>query len=289
MDFTLGGVDIQAGFPLDVTLLAVGLLVGYWGLVRRYGRLLAPAGSPPVTRRQVGYWVSGVALFWLADGWPMEAMSEHLFSFHMFQHLVQAFAIPPLLLLGLPEWMGDVLLRSDRLRRFVQVACRPLVAGVVFNLVFLVAHLPGVVNLQLQNELVHAAVHLSLIGSAAFMWGCVFSPFPTIVKPLQPLAQMFYLFLMTVLPMVPSAFLLFGDTPLYPVYATVSRPWNIGVIDDMRVGGLIMKLVGGFWLWGVIGVKYFRWAAANEREERAERADRLKRRQSPIIRQEGSA
>lgn len=281
MDFTLGGVDIQAGFPMDVTLLSVGLLVGFWGLVRRHGAVMKPGGSA-VTRRQASMWVAGVAVFWLSDGWPMAALSEHLFSFHMLQHLVQAFVIPPLLLLGLPEWMGDVLLRNDRFRASIQWLTKPLVAGVLFNIVFVVTHVPAVVSGQLSNELIHAADHLLLIATATFMWVNVMSPFPTILRQLSALGSMLFLFTMTLVPTIPSAFLIFGESALYPVYATATRPWNISLIDDMRVGGLIMKLVGGFYLWGVITVKYFRWAAANERAEQDERRARAARRRTPL-------
>ncbi len=274
MDFTLGGVDIQAGFPLDVTLLSIGVLAGWWGLVRRHGATMARPGQPAVTRRQAGFFVAGVVTFWLSDGWPLAALSEHLFSFHMLQHVLQAFVIPPLLLLGLPEWMGDVLLRNDRVRSVVRWLTRPLVAGVLFNLVFLVTHLPGVVALQLDSELFHAADHLVLIGAALLMWVPVFSPFPALLPRLQPLSQMLYLFLMTLLPTIPSAFLLFGEAPLYPVYNAVTQPWDIGLITDMRIGGLIMKLGGGFLLWGIIAVKFFRWAADDERRDRAARTAR---------------
>ncbi len=91
---------------------------------------------------------------------------------------------------------------------------------------------------------------------------------------LQPLPQMFYLFLMTLLPTIPTAFLVFGTAPLYPAYETVAMPWNVGVLDDMQVGGLIMKLGGGFYLWTVIAVKYFRWAGEQERADRARRLER---------------
>lgn len=287
MDLTLGGIDIQAGFPLDVTLLSIGLLAGYWGLIRRHGAVLGAPGRPAVTRRQVAFFVTGVAVFWLSDGWPLTALADRMFSFHMIQHVVQAFVIPPLLLLGLPDWMGDVLLRNDRVRRVVSRLTAPLVAGVLFNVVFLVTHLPDVVALQLHDDLFHAADHLVLIGAGLLMWVPVFSPFPGLLRRMHPLGQMLYLFMMTLLPTIPSAFLLFADTPLYPVYASVEQPWSLTLLDDMRIGGLIMKLGGGFLLWGIIAVKYFRWAGESERADREAR--RLRRADLTTTSTEGPA
>ncbi len=287
MDLTLGGIDIQAGFPLDVTLLSIGLLAGYWGLVRRHGAVMGVPGRGSVTRREVTFFVTGVAVFWLSDGWPLTALADRMFSFHMIQHVVQAFVIPPLLLLGLPDWMGDVLLRNDRVRRVVTRLATPLVAGVLFNVVFLVTHLPDVVALQLHDDLFHAADHLVLIGAGLLMWVPVFSPFPGLLPRMHTLGQMLYLFMMTLLPTIPSAFLLFADTPLYPVYASVEQPWSLTLLDDMRIGGLIMKLGGGFLLWGIIAVKYFRWAGENERADREAR--RLRRADLTTTSTEGPA
>ena len=275
MDFELGGVTVQAGFPLDVTLLCIGLVAGYVGLVRKHGELMAPRpGERAVSRKQAASFTAGVVLFWAVDGWPMQALSEHLFSVHMLQHLLQAFVIPPLLLLGVPRWMGDVLLRGPRVRRVVKRLGNPVTAGLVFNLVLLGTHAPPVIALQLDSTLFHAADHLVLIASGLFMWMALYSPVPDVVRPLQPLPSMFYLFLMTLLPTIPSAFLVFGDATLYPAYESVLRPWDVNVVDDMQVAGLIMKLGGGFYLWTIIAVKYFRWAGEQERADRARRLER---------------
>ncbi len=266
MDFELGGVTIQAGFPLDVTVLCIGLVAGYVGLVRRHGQLMAPRpGEKAVTTRQAVFFTSGVALFWAVDGWPMQALSEHLFSVHMFQHLLQAFVIPPLLLLGIPRWMGDALVRGPRTRRVVRRLASPVTAGLLFNLVLLGTHAPPVIALQLDSNLFHAADHLVLIAAGLLMWTSLYSPVPEVAPRLQPLQSMFYLFLMTLLPTIPSAFLVFGEATLYPAYESVLRPWDLGVVDDMQVAGLIMKLGGGFYLWTIIAVRYFRWAADQER------------------------
>lgn len=272
MDFELGGVTIQAGFPLDVTLLCLGIAAAYVGLVRRHGELMAPrAGDRAVTRKQAVFFASGLVLFWAVDGWPMQALSEHLFSVHMTQHVLQAFLIPPLLLLGIPRWMGDVVLRGPRARRVVRALSHPVFAGLAFNAVLLGTHSPQAIALQLESSLFHAFDHLLLIGVGLLMWMNLYSPVPEVRRPLNELPQMVYLFLMTLLPTIPSAFLVFGEQALYPAYAAVLRPWDVGVLDDMQVGGLIMKLGVGFSLWILIAVKYFRWAGEQERAERAAR------------------
>jgi len=75
---------------------------------------------------------------------------------------------------------------------------------------------------------------------------------------------MLYLFLQTIIPTVPASFLTFGNTPLYRIYETFPRLWGVGALTDQQVAGLIMKIAGGFYLWTVIAVIFFRWY---EREE----------------------
>ena len=73
--------------------------------------------------------------------------------------------------------------------------------------------------------------------------------------------QMVYLFLMSVIPTIPAAFLTFADSPLYESYDHGVRLWGISVTGDQQAAGFIMKLVGGFYLWGWIIVRFHQWNA----------------------------
>ena len=52
------------------------------------------------------------------------------------------------------------------------------------------------------------------------------------------------------------------------------RLWGISAVDDMRVAGLIMKIVVGFSLWIVIAIIFFRWYATEEEGGAARRVSR---------------
>jgi putative membrane protein len=77
---------------------------------------------------------------------------------------------------------------------------------------------------------------------------------------------MLYLFLQSLAPTIPASFLTFGRSPLYPIYATFPRVWNIGPLEDQLIAGLVMKLGGGLLLWGFIVAIWFRWYARDTRE-----------------------
>ena len=83
-------------------------------------------------------------------------------------------------------------------------------------------------------------------------------PFPEL--RISPPAQMIYLFVTSIVPTVPGAWLTFADGAVYSVYDIPARLWGISVTSDQQVAGVLMKLVGGSYLWVLITVIFFRWA-----------------------------
>lgn len=273
MTFQLGGQPIPVDLHPEVLALCLGLLAGYVGLLRKYGPVMHPRpGQPAATKGQKAAFVSGVALLWFASGSALHDVAEqYLYSAHMIQHLIQGFIVPPLLLMGVPTWMGEYLLRRRGVRVAVQRLSQPLIAALLFNGVLLLIHWPDVVDLMLASEFWHGASHVAMIIVGLFLWMNLVSPVPDIVPRLSPLQQMGYLILQTILPTIPATFLTFGDTPLYTAYETLPRMWGISALEDMRIAGLIMKVGGGFYLWGIIAVVFFRWAAVEERRDHVPR------------------
>lgn len=266
MTVELGGAGLRLFWHPDVIALCLGLLVGHWALVRRFGPVLYPrTDQRAVTRGQRTAWVAGVVALFVAAGPPLhDAADQLLFSAHMIEHLLYALVVPPLLLVGTPQWMARLVLRDERVRRAVRAVCQPVVAGLVFNLMLVGLHWPPVIELMLANEVFHLASHAALLTVSIAMWANVASPAPDLVPRLPPLGQMLYLFLMTLLPTVPASFLTFGTTPLYGSYTGIDMPWGLTAVADMRIAGLIMKIGAGLLLWGVIAVLYFRWAGEQD-------------------------
>ena len=53
-----------------------------------------------------------------------------------------------------------------------------------------------------------------------------------------------------------------APTLLYPFYAAAPRVWGLSPMDDQKVGGLTMWVVGGTYLLGVFSAIFFAWAHA---------------------------
>lgn len=250
----------------DAWLLVAALAAGYWYALARVGPRSVHPIERVATRRQVACFGAGLATLWLAADWPVHDLAEgYLYSVHMVQHLLISLAAAPLLLLGMPDWLQRRLLRPRTALRVARLCGRPAVGLVVFNGVIAASHVPAVVDASVHSEAIHFGLHAALFGAALCMWLPVLGRLIELPRLSYP-GRMFYLFLMSLVPTVPASFLTFGNTVLYPYYETVPRLWGISALADMRVAGLIMKLVGGFVLWGVIAWYFFKWSSVEQRE-----------------------
>lgn len=251
----------------EVWVLVIALVAMGFYAVRVIGPKAVRDGSPIVTRRQVGWFFTGIAVLWAASEWPVHDIAEErLYFFHMIQHLLLAFVAAPVFLLATPTWLARLVVGEGRwLRRL----CHPVVAGGLFNAVSLLLHWQNTVNTSVENPAAHFGLHALLMFSALLMWMPVCGPVPELRLSLP--AQMVYLFLMSIVPTVPAAWLTFAEGVVYSAYDIPERLWGVSATTDQQIAGLIMKLAGGFYLWTLIIVLFFKWAKRHMEAERAGR------------------
>lgn len=248
----------------DVWLLAVALYGGYLYALSAWGPRAAP-GRRPATRSQVACFTAGVAALWIAADYPVHDLAEdYLYSVHMVQHMVFQFVAPPLLILGLPAWLLRRLLSPAPVFRVMAVITRPVPALFLVSVWVAFSHTPVFVAATVGNGFVHLVAHILVVGFSLLMWWPVLSPLPELPHLSYP-GRMTYLFAHSIIPTVPASFLTFTTEPLYRAYAAAPR--LVPVLDavaDQQLAGLLMKIVGGLFLWAVIGVLFFRWQREDE-------------------------
>jgi putative membrane protein len=247
--------------PHPEVWLLVGSLIGLYVYAGRViGPKAVPVGTPAIPRAQRWWFAGGIALLWIAADWPVHDIGEqYLYLVHMSQHLVLTLLVPPMLLLATPIWLARLVLGTGRVDRWVHKLARPIPAALIFNLLVLLSHAPAVVNKASENAVFHYSVHTSLVLSALLLWLPICGPLPEL--RISPPAQMIYLFVTSIVPTVPGAWLTFAEGSVYKVYDIPDRLWGISVTSDQQVAGLLMKLVGGTYLWGLIALIFFRWAS----------------------------
>lgn len=241
----------------DVLGVLGAMVILYEYGLRRLAVLYAPRGEVAVTRQQRWLFYAGIFSLFVVSSWPFHDIGEQsLFLFHMGEHLVFGLIAPPLLLAGTPWWLIRLVVKP--VLPALRVVTKPFVALALFNGMLGLIHAPGVINLMLENEFAHFGIHAVLFVFGIFMWWPVIGPIPDIPQ-LSPFLRMGYVFLQSLVPTIPAAFLTLGNAPLYPVYETLPRLWGISVLDDQIYAGLLMKLGGGLLLWGVIAWIWFSW------------------------------
>jgi putative membrane protein len=254
---------------LDVWALIAGFAALYAFSVRRE-RARRP-GETVVSRARLRCFAGGLFVLWLASDWPVHDVAEgYLYSAHMVQHLLLTLVAALLLVAGVPAWMARNILGRGGGLRLVRSLSRPVFGLIQFNIVLVLSHWPVVVEATVRYHPLHFVAHAVLLTSAVLMWMPIASPLPEIPR-IKPPAQMLYLFLQTIVPTVPASFLTFNDQPLYKVYATFPRLWDISALTDQQTAGLIMKIVGGLYLWLIIAIIFFRWYESEERQDRRQK------------------
>jgi putative membrane protein len=177
----------------------------------------------------------------------------------MVQHTLLTLVVPPVMLLATPEWLARLVVGRGRVEGLIRRFARPVPAGLAFNALALLSHWQVVVNTASSNGLFHYAMHTALVTTAVLFWIPVCGPLPEL-RISQP-AQMIYLFVASIVPTVPGAWLTFAEGAVYSVYDIPERLWGITVTSDQQIAGLVMKLGAGTYLWTLIALIFFHWAS----------------------------
>jgi len=242
----------------EVYLLVAFLIGAYVYMVRQIGPGAVKPGEAVVTRGQIRCFVGAIV--------PIHQIGEeYLYSVHMVQHMMLSYFIPPLVLLAMPEWLLRTLIGEGRTYRWLRIATKPVVAGVVFNAVIIVSHIPGIVNHSVQSAPQHYSLHFVVVLASLLMWMPVVGPFPEL--RMGPAGKMIYLFAQSVVPVIPAAWLTFADGVVYKVYDEPVRVWGLTVTDDQQLAGAIMKVGGSAYLWGIVIFLWFKRFGTNWKEE----------------------
>ena len=238
---------------IGLALLEGAYLLGVGPLRERYN--LADSVDP----RQVATFTAGVLTIFVALLSPIHDLSNtYLFSAHMVQHVLLTLVAPPLLILGLPDWLIRPLLRPNWAFRLMRYGTHPVVAFATFNVIFSLWHIPALYESSVANHGVHVLEHILFMAAAVLMWWPLASNMPELPRLSYP-QQIAYLFLLSIAQLIIFAPITFSREPLYQHYAEAPRIWSISAVVDQQVGAIIMKIGGGAIFIVLIIVAFFRW------------------------------
>jgi len=260
-----------------VWLFVLGIALGFYLVVRRLAPRHAPPTRPSLRGAEAAWFTAGLAVLWVASDWPVGALGAgYLLTVHTAQWILYTLVVPPLLLLGVPAWLPLAARPDSRTGRLLRVLARPIVALLITDAILLATHLPPVVDGFRRTQFGSFTVDVAWLIGGLVMWWPVLAPNPTISRVSYPW-KIGYLFLSTLVPIVPAAFMTYADFPLYSLYELAPRVNGIAAITDQQAAGLIMKAVADPIIWLAMAVVFFRWQRVEEAADRAEREGRERR------------
>lgn len=249
-----------------VWLFTAAVAAAYLGFRRSRGDR---AGVEGWTGTHLAWFLLGTLALWAALDWPIGALGAgYLASVHTVQYLLLALVAAPLLLLGIPADYWQRLDRDGAAFRFGRAAAHPLLGFVAYNGIVGLTHVPAVVDGLMASQLGSFAVDVLWLAAGLLLWWPVIAPDG--VGRMRPLPRIGYLFGSTVLPTIPAMFLVFADYPVYGIYERAPRVGAFPAVEDQQLAGLLMKLAADPVIWVAMAVIFFRWSAAQEREQAEE-------------------
>jgi putative membrane protein len=210
------------------------------------GGIRPTGGLPPAElRREAGLFQLGLLVVVLALVSPVGYWSGVYLWVHAVQTLLMAVIGPALMVVGAP-WLafrqlwrpGGSEPSPDQVASVPFLVSHPVVAVVVFNVIFAGWQLPYLHDLARTSGGVGAAEHASLVAAGVLLWLQLISSRP-LTAPGSPLRRVTLLVgtvgVSTVLGMV----LVFGNGVLYPAYAN-SAHHVMTVLDDQQLSGAVL-------------------------------------------------
>ena len=251
-------------------ILLVVVVVGYV-----YSRFIAKgngnfADAEPVTGKQKLYFYTGLALFYIGQGSPINYIGHHyLFSVHMLQQTILYLIVPIFIWLGTPAWVLRLVMNNLVIRSVISFFTRPLIALFLFNMLFSIYHMPFIMDNLMKNDVWLFGYHTVLLFTAFMMWFPVFSPLPEINR-LNDLKKIGYIFGNGLLLTPACALIIFANSTLYDMYANVTVPFaHLSPMDDQQLGGVIMKIIQEIVYGATLAYIFFRWYRRERKEDEA--------------------
>jgi len=194
---------------------------------------------------QACFW-SGWLLTALALVSPLCNLSVALFSARIGHHVVLTTLAAPLLVLGRVElilWVLPGFGSARGLHNQLTFGMRgQTFAVVVFAVVMWAWHVPALYDATFRSTLVYWTMHATFIAAALFLWFAA-------LRSADSIGAIFAALIATMLQMsLLGAWLTFAGRPLFAAHADTTWPWGLSQLQDQQLGGLIMWVIGGFFL-----------------------------------------
>jgi putative membrane protein len=236
--------SVESAWVSASLILAALIYLRGWLTVRR------------LDRDSVGAWRAasftlGLLSIWVATASPFAALDHDMLTAHMVQHLLLMTLAPPLILLGVPvkpladgplqrslPTIGRPL-RSGPMQKIGRALTHPALCWVGAAGTLVVWHIPSMFMLGLRSQTWHGIEQASFLATGLLFWWPVIQSRP-IVSKWPESSMLLYLFLATLPCDILSAFLVFCDRVVYPVFLSSPQSFGLSALEDQQCAGALM-------------------------------------------------
>jgi cytochrome c oxidase assembly factor CtaG len=271
--------DLRPEVIITLALAGIIYTLGWWRLRKRSSSRSKRSGwHVGASWRPVAYW-GGLLILGIALMSPIDVLGTQLFTMHMVQHVLIVMIVPPLLLLanplpyflwGLPDKgrlrVGRLFSRGSGFRRTLKKITGPGLVWMAFVAIYWGWHDPNAYSFALQNSLVHDIEHFSFLLISILYWWHVIGAGPRIHRPFSPAARIGYLIAAIPPSMLAGVVIAFATQPIYSYYEAMPRLWGLSVMDDQRIAGVIMWVLGSMMYIIAVLIIASRWLKREERK-----------------------
>jgi len=220
---------------------------------------------------------AGWATLALALTSRIHELGEQLFSVHMLQHELMILVSAPLISAAHPgatclwafaprhrpaigSWVHGVEDSGP-----VRLLTAPLNAWILEALALWLWHIPFLYQATLQSDWIHAAQHLSFLGTAVLFWSALYG----VGRSAMSFgAATLYVFGTAVHCSALGALLTFSTVLWYPAYAETTARWGLSPLQDQQLGGVIMWVPSGVVFIVIALALVARWLSESDRRVR---------------------
>lgn len=245
--------------------------------------------SEPLKRSEAILFTTAIILLYITKGGPLDLMGHLMFYAHMIQMAVLYLVIPPLMIVGIPNWVWRKVLNYPIVKPLFNFFTKPLIALILFNGMFSFYHIPLIFDAIKMNMWMHAGYTFVLFLFAIFMWWPLMNRLPE-YESLSGLKKIGYIFADGILLTPACALIIFADTPMYATFSDPSA-WmealklcvptstlasldlsgpevfnSMSLIDDQQLGGVIMKIIQEIVYGVVLAQIFFSWYRKEQEE-----------------------
>ncbi|WP_245604175.1 cytochrome c oxidase assembly protein [Patulibacter minatonensis] len=266
------GVELP---PLILASILWAVYVRRWIAVRR-----SPDRAHAPVWRLVSFVCGGLTLV-IAQGNPIDGLGDHLFIFHMIQHLLLLDVFPLFLLFGLNRvLMRPITRRVQWIEQRVGFLAKPWFGLVGYTLGMWIWHAPVLYDAASRHDSIHLLEHMTFTSVGFLYWWHLLRPIPSRDR-MTSMGPMAYMGVTKVTVGLLGMALTFAPKALYSFYDEQPTWWGLAPTTDQMMSGALMATEQVLIMGVAFGVLFMR--GLREAEVQARREERL------MDRREGTA